>query len=415
MKYVSPDDAMALVPTGATIVTSGCCGAPNTLLAALSVACVDQGWTLESGLLLGDLAFAPAVRTGDLRYRSWHVLGESAVLFNDGLAEYVPLRASRVPTFLRERPPTVAIVRMTPPDRHGRSSLGPSAAYARAALEAANIRIAEIDPDLPWTLGDSTVDSTAFDALVEARLTGTHYERAAPHEVADRVIDHLLELIPTEPTLQIGLGAIPEHLVSRLARTGLGPFRFVGMATDAMADLVDELDHAPAGPYPAIFSPDLMGSRALMTFAHRNRLVGVHPSTVAHDPRTLARFPRLVSVVSAIEIDLLGQVNSESVRGRRVSGIGGSRDFVEAAINSTEGRRIVCLPSATPSGSASRIVNHLQGPVTIPSSGVDYVVTEHGVARLAGLSARARAEALIEIAHPAHRDALTTGRPEEAA
>jgi acyl-CoA hydrolase len=178
------------------------------------------------------------------------------------------------------------------------------------------------------------------------------------------------------------------------------------MGTDAMVDLFDR--GLLADGRPAIESPDLMGTRKLMAFAHENPVVGVFPSSLAHSPRRLARHERLVSVNSAIEIDLSGQVNSEVVGGRQVSGIGGSLDFVEAATDSAGGMRIVALPSTTRDGSHSRIVARLDlnAAVTIPRAMVDIVVTEHGVARLAGKTIRQRAEALIEVAAPQHRQAL---------
>jgi acyl-CoA hydrolase len=163
---------------------------------------------------------------------------------------------------------------------------------------------------------------------------------------------------------------------------------------------------------PAISTPDILGTRRVMDFADGNPAVGVYESVTAHAPALLARRDRLVSVNSAIEIDASGQVNAEQVRGRQIAGVGGSIDFAEAASHAAGGLRIIALPSATPDGTTSRIVPRLGDgvPVSLPRAMVDVVVTEHGAARLAGLSMRERAEALAGIAAPQHRAAVMAGK-----
>jgi 4-hydroxybutyrate CoA-transferase len=181
------------------------------------------------------------------------------------------------------------------------------------------------------------------------------------------------------------------------------------MATDAMVDLSDRgLLSTALHPEPPIFTPELLGTERLMEFAHENPAFGVLPSSVTHDPIRLGQIDRFVSIVSALEIDLSGQVNSEVLRGQVIAGMGGSVDYLESAARSAGGVRIVAFPSSSPDGSISRIVAQLgeQAPVTIPRTLVDTVVTEYGVARLDGKSIHERADALIAIAHPDHRDAL---------
>jgi acetyl-CoA hydrolase len=161
-------------------------------------------------------------------------------------------------------------------------------------------------------------------------------------------------------------------------------------------------------PDPAINAVELFGTRELLDFAHENPAVAVIPSTTCHNPRWLATIPRFVSINSAVEIDLTGQVGSEVIGGRVISGIGGSVDFFQGATWADGGVRVIAMQSTTPDGSISKIVPCLDAgtPVTVPRHAVDYVVTEHGVARLAGRSLRERAEALVAIADPRYRDEL---------
>jgi len=400
--------ALDLIPDGASIVSAPGCGAPTTLLAGLQHRCAGRGWSLHTGLLLGELAFSEAVRAGELDYVTWHAYGKGAEILAAGHGDHVAIRASQVPGHLRRMRPGAAIVRVTPPDGAGNCSLGPSASYGMAALESASVRIAEVDPRLPRTTGNSSVPFELFDATVEAGLERAEYRSTAPSEVARRIASIVLELLPLRPTLQLGIGAVPEFIVSCLADADLGGVRFVGMATDAMVDIFDAaIDKRPA-TLPPVFSPELMGTDHLLTFADGNPHVGVYTSDVAHASHRLALLDRFVSVNSAVEIDLLGQVNVEHIGARRVSSIGGSLDFVEAAMHSEGGMRILALPSTSSRGEHSKIVPRLTVPVSAPSTAVDYVVTEYGSTRLRGLTDRARAEALIAIAHPAHRRDLAS-------
>jgi 4-hydroxybutyrate CoA-transferase len=409
-KITDAASALALVSPRAHLVAGPGCGAPSTLLGALGKVAPGRDWTLSSGLLLGDYPFLDLVRDGSLTYRTWHVMAPVRGLVADGRVGFVPVRASRVATLLAARGVDAALVRITPPDRHGYCSVGPSAGYSLDALRLAGIRLGEVDEALPRTYGETAVPVSAFDALVEATEPTPRYISAPADAVSRRIAERILGILPRDPTLQIGIGSIPESVVGSLGDAALGRIRFAGMATDEMAGLFDTGVLAPgnAGGPPLIVSPELMGSERLMAFADRNPAVSVHPSSTAHDASVLGQAERFVSINTAIEVDLSGQVNSEMIRGRQVSGPGGSLDFVDAASRSRGGLRIIAVPSATPDTAVSRIVAAIGsgGTVTIPRAMVDVVVTEHGVARLDGLTSRERMEALIGIAHPGHRESL---------
>ncbi|MCX2934328.1 hypothetical protein ORI20_29095 [Mycobacterium sp. CVI_P3] len=399
-------DVLDRIPAEGRIIAGAQCGGPTSLLREVAQRSSGRGWLLCTGLLLDDGGVYEAVRSGELNLSTWHVTGGCRDLVEEGLVDYLPVRASQLEKLIAAWDVDAAIVRVTPPDSDGWCSLGPSAGYASTAIKSARLCIGEVDETLPRTCGQTSVHASAFDALVASTTPTPMYSASLADHVNTVIARHVVALLPNRPVLQLGIGAVPEAIVGVLVDERVDGLRFVGMGTDAMVDLFEcgLLDDRR----PAIESPDLMGTQKLLRFAHENSVVGVFPSSVAHSPRLLARHERLVSVNSAIEIDLSGQVNSEVVGGRQVSGIGGSLDFVEAATVSVGGMRIVALPSTTRDGSHSRIVPLLgsNAAVTIPRAMVDVVVTEHGVARLAGKTIRQRAEALIEVAAPQHRRAL---------
>ena len=221
-----------------------------------------------------------------------------------------------MPAFLASRPPDVALVRVTPPDRHGWCSVGPSVSYIHAALDHATVRIAEVDPALPRTCGQSMVHVDQLDVLVEATEPLPVYDAATPNPVSDAIAGHIMPLLPDWPLLQLGIGAVPEALVAGLADKGIGDLRFTGMGSDGMVGLAERglLDRRHHDGIPPISAPDLLGTSRLMEWADDNPSIGVYPSTFAQHPLVLAGRDRLVSINSAVEVDLAGQVNAERVR-----------------------------------------------------------------------------------------------------
>lgn len=400
----------SLFPPGALVVTSSGCGAPVTLLRRLgSEAETTPGLTLRSGLLLDEYELLPAVEAGSLRYETWHVGAAVRRAATSGAVGYIPARASSVPDLVRAWRPDIGLIRVTPPSSSGRCSLGPSVSYAGALAEAAKHVVGEVDPALPWTCGDSELPVSAFDELVETEDPTPAHEGGTSSPAARSIGERILRLLPDAPTVQIGIGAIAEAFVELLLEQDVRDLRFAGMAVDAMVDLADRgmLARDAVVPDPAILAPEVLGTRRLMEFIHENPRVGMYPSTRSHDPATLGQRARLVSVQTALQVDLAGQVASERVAGRRIAGVGGSVDYAEAARLSEGGLRIVALAATNDDGTRSRIVPQLAaGETTLPSYLVDAVVTDHGVARLDGLSLEQRAEAMIEVAAPQHRRPL---------
>ena len=402
---ISAEAAVRLLPPRAAMVAAPGCGTPETLLTALGAqADLLDSPVLYSGLQLGSYPFLDAAAAGHLRYRTWHPYGPSRAALSRGAVDYVPARASAVPGLLDSWATDVALIRVSPPDRDGWCSLGPSASYVCHAVARAQVVLAEIDPTTPRTFGDGRVHVDRVTAFVAATTPACTFPPARRDAASDRVAQHVCELLPDRPTLQLGMGAVPEALTAYLLDAGIRGVRFVGMANDAMVTLARR--GALSTALPSISVAELMGTAHLMEFADGNPAIEVRDSRHAHNPIVLGQIPRLVAVNSAVEVDLHGQANSELVGSRQVSGIGGSVDFIEAGFGSPGGLCVIALTSTTPSGQ-SRIVTRLSTDVvTLGRHTPDVVVTEHGVAWLRGRSTSERVDALTAIAHPDHRDTL---------
>lgn len=404
------DEALGLIPARARIVAAQGCGAPTMLLNALApLSRVRPGLHLLTGLQIGEQAYLSAVADGTLRYTTWHVTRPSRPLVAAGVADHLPLRLSDVPALLPRIGVDVALLRVSPPDADGQVSLGASTSSSMAAIDAADVVLGEIDPLVPRTGGASRVAASRFDALVESDQPMPIYRVSEPDDVSRRIAGNLLEFVPERPTLQLGIGQVPEAVADELLARRISGLRFIGLGVERLVDLAEaDLIGGPTKDTPPIACVELMGSSRLMAFADANPLLGMYPSTMGHDPQWLAaRFERIVSINSAVEVDLLGQVNSEMAGGTQLSAVGGSMDFVAAARACRDGVSIIALPSTTSRGK-SRIVPRLSADVvaTIPRHSVQIVVTEHGAADLRGRTVSERAEALIAIADPDGRDDL---------
>lgn len=417
MRLASESEIVRAFATGRRIVASPGCGTPTTLLELLGRRAGGAPASfLCSGLLLGSYPFLDAVSEGRLTYATWHVMPPIRDLVADGVVAFHPVRASQVPRLLRHLRVDTAFIRVSPPDRHGFCNLGPSVSYPVIATRETQLVIAEIDETVPRARGEGSVHVSQIDLAVPSRHPMPEYAPALPDERSRAIARHVLPLLPAAPTLQIGIGSIPEALVQELARERVPDLRFAGMAVDGMADLHDAglLDCGRLAPYPPVAAVELMGTRRLMDFAHENPALAMYSTPVGGTAPQLGMIDRFVSINSALAVDCFGQVSADWAGGAQLSGVGGSVDFAEAAVNSRDGVRIVAMAATDVRRSTSKIVRSLAGaPVTIPRHGVDYVVTERGVASLAFASAAERVDALAAIAHPDHRSEIV-GEPAPA-
>ncbi|MCR1785058.1 hypothetical protein KVF89_21140 [Nocardioides carbamazepini] len=401
--------ALREVAPDAVVLPGNACGTPVTLLAELVRSSAETpGRHLVSGLLVDPPAFGPALRRGDLRLTSWHIAGEQRRLLADGLVSYLPGRLLDLPVTVLPRV-DVVLLRTTPPDRHGYVNAGPSTTYLDSALESGATVIAEISDAVPPTHGMSRIPLDRLSALVESDADQPSYAPAPVDPVADRIADRIVELLPRGATVQLGIGAVPEAvartLAEHVAELDLG---LLGLVSEPMTQLVEAIARRRA-PVEAL---ELMGTAAFMDWARLNPALEMRTSRHLHHPVALARIPQLVSINSAVAVDLRGQVVAESVRGRVIAGVGGSNDFAEGAHLSPGGLRVIALRSTTKDGAPTLVAAHDPADsVSIAHHSVDVVVTEHGVAWLRGRTVEERREALAAIAAPEHRDHLSAADP----
>jgi acyl-CoA hydrolase len=324
-------------------------------------------------------------------------------------ADYTPIFLSEIPRLFRSGKVDldVALIQVTPPDRCGFFSLGASVDVVKAAVESARVRVAEVNPYMPWTMGDSLVEASEFDLLVPVSTPILEHSPHPPSDVERRIGQHIAELIPDGATLQMGIGSIPDAVLQFLDRK-----KDLGIHTEMFSDgLIKLIESGVVNGRRKTIHPRrvvasfAMGTRRLYDFIDHNPLFEFHPVDYTNDPFVIARNDRMMAINSALEVDLTGQVCSDSLGYNPYSGIGGQVDFIRGAARSRGGKPILALPSTAMNDSVSRIVPHLrEGAGVVTSRGdVHYVVTEHGVADLYGRSLRERALALIEIAHPSFR------------
>ena len=412
-KLTSAEQALAAVGPGEVVYVGGNAATPRTLARALARRAESApGLRVAHVLLLGDDPFADAAEAGLLQHHSWFVGPADRQAILQGHAQYVPCHLSQIPRLIRDgRPPLDAALVMTaPPDRHGLLSLGVEVLASLAAAESARRVVVQVNERMPRVFGNSFLHVSDVDAIVEASEELMELAPSEPDEDERRIAEHIVPLIPTGATLQLGIGGIPNAVVSLLSdRDDLG------VHSEMISDGVMNAFEAGvlSGRYKSrhrgrIVTTFALGSRAFYDWLHENPFVEAHPCDHTNDPYQAAQNDRLVALNSAISVDLTGQVNADSIGWRIYSGVGGQVDFIRAASLSRDGRPIIALPSTAVGGKLSRIVPRLAEGAGVVTARADVhtVVTEHGSAELFGRSIAERVDALIAIAHPRFRAEL---------
>jgi 4-hydroxybutyrate CoA-transferase len=410
MRVVSADEAVSAVRSGWSVYVQGASATPQVLLDALVARAAELSDVRMVHLHIeGPGPHLAPEMAPHFRHLALFIGPNARAAVNDGRAEYIPTFLSDIPHLFRRRilPLDVALINVTPPDRHGYCSLGTSVDVTRAAVESADLVVAQLNRAVPRTLGDAFVHVDRIDLGVEVERPPFEHALADIGEVERRIAANAAELVPDGAVIQMGIGAIPAAVGAALAgKRDLGVH--TEMFTDVTVDLVEggavtgQAKDIDRGKVVAAF---MMGTRRLYEFVDDNPMIEMRPVDYTNDTAVIRRLRRMTAINSAIEIDLTGQVCADSIGTRFYSGIGGQMDFVRGASLAEDGRAIIALPSTARSGRDSRVVPFLrQGAGVVTSRGhVQTVVTEWGVAELHGRSVAQRARALIAIAHPDFR------------
>jgi acetyl-CoA hydrolase len=411
-KVVTADEAVRAINSGDRIFLTGNCSVPKTVLAAL----VDYAPELEDlelcqALTIGSADYVDPKLEGHLRVNTMFISPNNREAVQAGRADFTPVLLSEFPLLFKEKhlPLDAALVHLSPPDEHGFCSFGVEVGLSKSPAESSKIIIAEVNEQMPRTLGDSFIHVSKIDYIVPVDYPLPELPMGGEgSEVVQKIAGHIAELIPDRATMQMGIGAIPDAVLNYLYEK-----KDLGIHTELFSDGVIELFEAGVitnackninqGKITAGF---ILGTEKLYKWVHNNPVIEFRRTEYVNDPFVIAQNNRMVAINSAIEVDLTGQVCSDSIGPKLYSGVGGQLDFIYGASLSKGGVPVIALPSTAKT--FSRIVpllKHGAGVVTTRNH-VHYVVTEYGVADLYGKTIRQRAQALINIAHPDFRSHL---------
>lgn len=411
-RIISAEQAAGLVKSGERVFLTANCAIPQAFVRAL----VARHHEVRNVEVIQILDFGPKIFTEEC-YENLHIntlfIGHnmrSAV--NNGQADFTPVFLSEIPSLFRTGRLVldVAVIHVSPPDEHGYCSYGTEVSITKSAAESAGMVIAEINPNMPRTLGDSFIHVRQIDHFIEVDYELPEVVPQPSDETQSQIAKHIAELIPDGATLQTGIGGIPDAVLRQL-----GSHKNLGIHTELFSDGVMEMIEAGVITNGAktlhpgkVVAGFVLGSRQLFKYIHDNPVIELHPTEYVNDPFIIAQNEKMVSINSAIEVDITGQVASASIGPRFYSGVGGQVDFVRGASRSKGGMSIIAIPSTAKGGTLSRIVPQLKpgAAVTTSHNDVRMIATEFGVVDLFGRTLSERAYALASIAHPDFRDEL---------
>ena len=413
-KICTAKEAVSHIHSGERVVVAHACAEPVVLTDAMTAAAAEYGWKdveVVHMVAMGKAGYCEPEMSAHFRHNALFVGGSTRKAVEEGRADFTPVFFSEVPDLLRnDMHVDVALLQVSAPDEHGYCSIGVSCDYTKAAAECADIRIAQVNAKMPRVLGDNFIHISKLDYMVPEDTELIELPPAKIGEVQKQIGEHIASLVKDGDCLQLGIGAIPDAVLMFLKdKKDLGIHS--EMFSDGVVDLINagvitnNCKQIDKGQCVATF---LMGTKKLYDFVDNNPMVQMKPVDIVNDPRVICQNDNVVSINSCVEVDLMGQVCSESVGLRQISGVGGQVDFVRGANMSKGGRTIMAMPATAAKGTISKIVPFLAegAAVTTSRCDVDYVVTEYGIAKLHGCTLRERAKQLINIAAPAFRENL---------
>ena len=411
-RVTTAEEAVKHIRPGDRVVAGHACGEPEVLIDAM-VANAGQYKNVEivHMVAMGPANYCKPEYDGNFRHNSLFLGGTTRKAIEAGRGDFTPIYFNEIPGLFRSALPVdVALVQVSPPDHNGYCSLGVSVDYTKSAVECAGTVIAQVNPQMPRTMGDSFVHLSQLDVIVETDVPLLELKPPVIGDVERAIGENCASLIKDGDTLQLGIGAIPDAVLLFLKDK-----KDLGIHSEMFSDGVVELVEAGVitnrrktlhpGKSVVTF---LMGTRRLYDFVNDNPGVFMMPVDYVNDPYVIRQNDNLVSINSCVQVDLQGQVVSTSVGKREISGVGGQVDFVRGANMSKGGKSIMAMPSTAAKGTVSKITALIDEGASVTTSrhDVGYVVTEYGVAELRGKTLRERARALIAIAHPDFRAGL---------
>jgi acyl-CoA hydrolase len=412
-KVRSAAEAVGVIRSGDRVYYGGNAAIPRALVRALAERRDElRDVELSHVLLLGDDPLSRPDMAGHFRHNSLFVGPADREAVNDGRADYVPIFLHQIPRLFScgLLPLDVAMVMVSPPDEHGFVSLGVETLASKAACRTARTVIAQVNERMPRVLGDTFLHVSQLHAIVEHTESLPTLESSPATDVERAIGRNVVQLIEPGSTVQMGIGGIPDAVYGAIE----GPME-LGIHTEMISDgAMRAIERGSVTGHRKSLHPGkvvitfALGTTKLYEFLDDNPVIEAHPVEYVNDPVVASRNDRLVAVNSAIEIDLTGQVCSDSIGTRIHSGFGGQVDFIRAAARSVGGKPIIAIPSTAQNGRTSRIVPLLKPGAGVVTSRADvhWVVTEHGAVDLFGRNLRERAELLIRIAEPRFRDEL---------
>jgi acyl-CoA hydrolase len=418
-KLMTPADAVKLIKSGDRVYYGGNAAIPYALVRALAERKDElENVQLNHVLLLGEDPLSSPEMAKHLRHNSLFVGPADRAAVNDGRADYTPIFLHQIPRLFSEGiiPLDVAMVAVSPPDEHGFMSLGVETLASKAACLAAKAIIVQVNDKMPRVLGDCFIHVSRVAAIVEKTMPLPTLEAKPSTEVEKAIGRNILGLIEAGSTLQMGIGGIPDAVYAAIE----GPMD-LGIHTEMISDgAMQAIERgAVTGMKKTLHQGKViitfaLGTERLYDFLDNNPLIEAHPAEYVNDPFVVSQNEKMVAINSAIEIDLTGQVCSDSIGPYIYSGFGGQVDFIRGAARSKGGKPIIALPSTAQGGKSSRIVPFLRQGAGVVTSRADvhYIVTEYGVANIFGKNLRERTEALIQIAHPDYRSDLEAAAKE---
>ncbi len=404
-------EALAHIQSNQRVIVGHAAGEPSHLIEAL----VQEAPRLRNVeivhmVALGGAPYCKPEYQESFRHNALFLSAPTREAIQSGRGDFTPCFFHQVPSLFRSSlPGDVALITVTPPNQDGFCSLGVSVDYTKEAAKTAGLTIAQVNQNMPFTLGESLIHVTELDYFVP--FDGPIIPLPPPTigQVEEEIGKHCASLIEDGDTLQLGIGAIPDAVLLFLKeKKDLGIHS--EMFSDGVVELVEAgvITNARKSLHPnQSVATFLMGTQRLYDYVHNNPAVYMAPVDYVNHPKVISQNDRIVSINSCVEVDFMGQVNAEMVQGKQISGIGGQLDFVRGAAMAQGGISIIAMPSSA-KGKVSKIVPRLgaQSVVTTGRCDVDYIVTEYGVASLKGKTLAQRAQALIDIAHPQFREEL---------